>query len=122
MKQAELIIVKYNTVARKGNENYGPFLIRTETDFKGQIQRFFNKFLKGINGHILVRFNDKLFQCSRDNVDPNKPYVRHIIRYHPLEKVFTDASIRQPVALLSMGELAKKDFTSRKASSRVTRK
>jgi hypothetical protein len=119
MKQAELIVVRHNTVARKGNENFGPFLVRTETDFKASIQRFFHKFLRGVNGHIVVRFNGKMFQCCRDNVNPEKPYVRYVIKYHPLSDRFTNDSLRQPIALLGMGDLAKKDFTSRKASSKV---
>lgn len=110
MKQAEVIIVKSNTIARKGNESFGPFVIRTQTDFKSQIQLLFDKFLRGVAGHIVVSFNGKMFMCERDNVNPHKPYVRHVVKYHPLADKFTK---RLPIALLGMGDLSKQVYKSK---------
>lgn len=89
LKVAEIIVVRLNTIARKGKESFGPFVVTTETDFKKHIQRCFDKLLKGIAGHVIVSFNGKLFLCERDNVDPSKPYVRHVVKCHPLAHKFT---------------------------------
>lgn len=90
MKEAELIVVKLNTVARFGNEHIGPIRITTEgPDFKDIIQNHFGIFLQGIAGYILVKYKGRLFQCERDNVNPSNPYVRHEVRYHPLANLFT---------------------------------
>lgn len=89
MKKAKLIVVKTGTVAH-GPSHMGPFNIETETDFKALVQKRFNEDLKGVAGYVLVQFNDKLWQCERDPVDPSKPYVRHTVKYHPLAKLFTN--------------------------------
>jgi hypothetical protein len=88
MKKAKLIVVKTATVAR-GSSYTGPFDIEAEVDFKALIQKRFTEDLKGAAGYVLVAFNGKLFQCERDPVDPSKPYVRHVVKYHPLAKLFT---------------------------------
>lgn len=89
MKQAKLIVVKTGTVAH-GPSHTGPFDIEAETDLKPLIQKRFNEDLKGCAGYVLAAFNGKLFQCERDPVDPHKPYVRHVVTYHPLAKLFTN--------------------------------
>ena len=89
MKHAELILVKTTTVARSKATITGPLGIWTETDFKTIIQEFFDKHLKGVAGYILVDFNGKLWQAERDPVNPNKPYVRHSVRYSPIAKLFS---------------------------------
>ena len=90
MIEADLIVVKLNTVARTNNEYVGPLHVTAETEFKPVVQHHFNTDLKGIAGYILVKFGDRLFQCERDNVDPTKPYIRHEIKYHPLAKLFAN--------------------------------
>lgn len=89
MRNAELIIVKLNTIARNGNEFVGPIPAETETDFKAIIQEKFDTVLKGIAGYVLIYFNKKLYQCERDNLDTNSPYIRHSIKYHPLSGKFS---------------------------------
>ncbi len=85
---AELIIVKLNTVGHMDNRFEGPLPVETQTDFKAIIQEKFDTILKGIAGYVLVFFNGKLYQCERDSVNPNGPYVRHSIKYHPLSNLF----------------------------------
>lgn len=81
---ARMIVVKLNTMVQHGNKYIGPTDIETQTDFKAIIQRQFDTTLKGIAGYVLVWFKDKLFMCERDNINPNGPYVRHEIAWHPL--------------------------------------
>jgi len=40
-------------------------------------------------GHVLVKWDNKLFVCERDNVNPDKDYIRHEVSYHPLMNKFT---------------------------------
>jgi len=89
MKQAKLIVVKTGTVAH-GSTHTGPFDIEAEDDLKPLIQKRFTEDLKGCSGYVLALFNEKLFQCERDPVDPHKPYVRHVVKYHPLASLFTN--------------------------------
>ena len=89
MMNAELIVVKLNTVAHTGNRFEGPLGIWTDKDFRSTIQHHFDTLLRGIQGYILVMFNGRLFQCERDNTNPEKPYIRHEIKYHPVAKEFT---------------------------------
>ena len=89
MKQAQILVVKLNTIGRRGNEFVGPFTVSTETDFKAIVQRHFDTYLKGIAGYVLILFQKKLFQCERDNINPAKPYVRFVIAYHPYQDKFT---------------------------------
>lgn len=90
MITAQLIVVKLNTIARRGNEHSDPITVTAETDFKPVIQHHFDTDLKGIAGYVLIKFGERLFQCERDNLDPTKPYIRHEIKYHPLAKLFTN--------------------------------
>lgn len=89
MKKAKLIVVKIATVAH-GESHTGPFEVSAVEDLKPLIQKRFNEDLKGCAGYVLASFNDKLFLCERDPVDPNKPYVRHTVKYHPLASLFTN--------------------------------
>ena len=88
MKKAKLIIVKTGTVAH-GPNHTGPFDVEAAEDLKPLIQAKFYEDLKGCAGYVLAEFNGKLFQCERNPIDPDKPYVRHVIAYHPLAKLFT---------------------------------
>lgn len=83
-----MIVVKLNSVSRNDNKYEGPFDVETETDFKAIIQKQFDTILKGVNGYVLVFFDKKIFQCERDNQNPDGPYVRHAIRWHPLGWMF----------------------------------
>lgn len=89
MKKAKLIVVKTGTVAR-GPSHAGPFEVAATEDLKPLIQKRFDEDLKGCAGYVLAQFNGKLFQCERDPVDPDKPYIRHTVKYHPLAKFFTN--------------------------------
>jgi hypothetical protein len=89
---AELIVIKLNTVSRNTNEWIEPELIESETNFKSIIQEKFNTVLKGIPGNVLVLFNGKLFLCERNNLNPDGPYVRQEIMWHPLAEKFTSQS------------------------------
>lgn len=91
---AQLIVVKLNTIGRLGNEFHGPFDVGRPVDIRPTIQEKFNTLLKGIAGYVLVYFDGKLWQCERNQVDPSKPYVRTEIAYHPLANKFTSQSAR----------------------------
>jgi hypothetical protein len=92
---AEIIVIKQNTIGRRGNESEGPMTISPATtaegklDFKPVIQNIFDTTLRGIAGTVLVNYNGRLFLCERNNIDPHKPYVRTGIQYHPLAVKFT---------------------------------
>ncbi len=86
---ADLIIVKQNTIARTGNIFSGPHTVTVKENFKAVIQNIFRMTLRGIAGHVLVCYNGQLWQMERDNIDPSKPYVKVKIKYHPLAKYFT---------------------------------
>jgi len=91
---AQLIVVKLNTIGRMGNEFHGPFDVGTPEDIRPTIQEKFDTLLKGIAGYVLVKFGSKLWQCERNSADKSKPYVRHEIAYHPLADKFTSRSVR----------------------------
>jgi len=91
---AQLIVVRLNTMGRKGNESFGPFEIGIPEDIRPRITRMFDTLLKGIQGYVLVKFGNKLWQCERNAADPNRPYVRNEITYHPLAERFVSRSIR----------------------------
>ena len=88
MKQAEILVVKINTIGRKGNASHGPFVVQTDNDFKAIIQKCFDRMLKGTVGYVLVNFANKLWLCERNPIDPHKPYVRHTVKYHPMAPLF----------------------------------
>lgn len=67
----------------------GPVEASAEKSFKGLIQRLLNVHLKGTAGYILVAFGGKMWQCERDNVNPEKPYAKQEVKYHPLALLFT---------------------------------
>ena len=40
-------------------------------------------------GYVLVKWGGRLFQCEKDTNNPNIPYVRHELKWHPLKDQFT---------------------------------
>lgn len=86
---AQLIVVTLNTVGQHGNRHTPPETIKADTDIRPTIQEKFDTLLKGVAGYVLVFFNDKLWQCERNCVEPSKPYIRNEINYHPLANLFT---------------------------------
>ena len=90
--KAQLIVVFLNTVAHNDNRYIGPEDIKAEADIRPTIQKKFDTVLKGVPGYVLVSFNGKLWQCERNANNPNKPYVRNEITYHPLYEKFASRS------------------------------
>jgi hypothetical protein len=89
---AELLIVFYNTRqnAYEGSRNV---FTKVEVADKGQIKtailNAFNAQLAKVRGHVLVKFDGKMWLCERDTVNPQKVYTRHEINCHPLQNHFT---------------------------------
>ena len=93
----QLIAVRLNSVGRMGNEHTAPISIGVPADIRPKVQEQFNTFLRGVAGYVLVYFKGRLWQCERDNIDPNRPYVRHAITYHPLAEKFTSQTVSPAV-------------------------
>lgn len=92
MNAAELLIVFYN---QRQNAYEGPRNVFTKVEVadKGQIKAAiltaFNTSLAKVRGHVLVKFDGKMWLCERDTVNPQKVYTRHEITYHPQQQHFT---------------------------------
>ena len=92
MNAAEFLIVFYNQRqnAYGGQRNV---FTKIEVADKGQIKTAilsaFNTSLAKVRGHVLVKFDGKMWLCERDTVNPQKVYTRHEINYHPLATHFT---------------------------------
>lgn len=84
----QLIVVTLNTAGQHGNRHTEPETIKTPHDIRPTIQQKFDTVLRGIAGYVLVFFNGRLWQCERNSVEPNKPYIRNEITYHPLATKF----------------------------------
>jgi hypothetical protein len=94
MNVAEIIVVVYNTRsnAYDGNRNQHTVIgIPTKDLIKETIAKQFavGGTLEKVMGYVLVKFDGKLHMCERNVLNPKKPYVRHEINYHPLEKEFS---------------------------------
>lgn len=89
---AELLVVAYNTRqnAYGGQRNvFTKVEVTDKAAIKKAIQDQFNGPLAKHIGHVLVRFDGKMWLCERDTVNPQKIYTRHEITYHPLSQHFT---------------------------------
>ncbi len=84
-------------MGQKGNISFGPFEIGVPEDIRPRITRMFDTLLKGVQGYILVKFGNRIWQCERNAADPSKPYVRNEITYHPLADQFVSRSSRPAV-------------------------
>jgi hypothetical protein len=83
---AQVIVVKLNTVGHMDNRHEGPETIDVPHDIRPLIQQKFDTILKGIAGYVLVCFDGRLWQAERPEL--GKPYVRYEVTYHPLAKLF----------------------------------
>jgi hypothetical protein len=89
---AELLIVAYNNRqnAYDGQRNvFNKVDVADKGQVKTAILNAFNSVLAKVRGHVLVRFDGKMWLCERDTVNPAKVYTRHEITYHPLQQHFT---------------------------------
>jgi hypothetical protein len=56
--------------------------------FKERILESLDEIIPG-TGYLLVKWNNKLFLCEKDTNNPNVPYVRHELQWHPLQFAFS---------------------------------
>ena len=86
---AQIIIYKYNNRnnAYVGDRNcFEKKDIFNSEDIKKEILLALKRFFYG---YVLVKYAGRMFLCENNNVDSKKSYIRHEIKYHPLEKFFT---------------------------------
>lgn len=87
---AQLIIYKYNNRSNAwggGRDGFQKQDIHNPKDIKGDIQSALNSILHG--GYVLVKYANRMFLCEKNNVDLDRDYIRHEIKYHPLDRYFT---------------------------------
>ena len=89
---AELLVVVYNDRrnAYEGSRDaFTKVEVADKEAIKQTIQDQFNGPLAKHVGCVVVKFDDKIWLCERDTVNPKKIYTRHEITYHPLAQHFT---------------------------------
>ena len=88
---AQILVVFQNTLANSEDpKSRNRFEIEDvlETEkIKERIQLGIKRLAN--HGHVLVKFGGKIFVCEKDNVNPDKDYIRREISYHPQSKHFT---------------------------------
>jgi hypothetical protein len=88
---AQLLTVFYNTRQNASNGHRNRFVkvdIEDMDQIKTAIIEQFNGPLAKVRGHVLVKFDGKMYLCERDTVNPKNIYTRHEISYHPLMDQF----------------------------------
>lgn len=88
---AQILVVFQNTL---GNSGAGATRNRFEIEdvldiniIKERVRTNLGKLANG--GHVVVKWEGKLFVCEKNNVEPDKDYIRHEITYHPHQAKFT---------------------------------
>lgn len=60
----------------------------TPNEFKHHVQDALDEVPPG-RGYVLVKWSSKVFIVEKDVNQPNLPYVKHEVKWHPLMKLFT---------------------------------
>ena len=87
---AQLIIYKYNNRANAFVGDRGGFEkkdIHDAKSIKQEIQTALNRLQHA--GYVLVKYAGRMFLCEKNNIHPEREYIRHEITYHPLDKYFS---------------------------------
>ncbi len=90
MPDGQIIVVEYNGRynAFEGERNKHNILtIENKLDIQPMIELQLKTLTKG--GYLLIKYSGILYICEKDNVDPSRPYRKHVVKYHPYAKEFT---------------------------------
>lgn len=94
MITGQILLYHYNSLSNsKENDKRNDFSLKTvqvETSeqFRESITDSMDHIRPG-QGYALVKWSGRMFICEKDLNQPSIPYVRHEIKYHPLNHVFT---------------------------------
>ncbi len=79
------ISYKYNGVwNNKTGANRDEYILHTIEGDANKIKSGILDLLDNVrNGYILIKWNNKIYMCSKDTTNPNN-YFRNEITYHPL--------------------------------------
>jgi hypothetical protein len=88
----QILVYRYNNLINaKENVDRDLFYLKDVPSsdlFKHMIEESLDEFPPG-KGYILARWSGKTFLCEKDPNNPNIPYIRHQVNYHPLLSKFT---------------------------------
>lgn len=94
MITGQILIYRYNNLltTREGNET-NRYTLQDVTSpnaesFRQAIEDSLDTIPAG-GGYSLVKWDNRFFQCEKDVNNPDVPYVRSEISYHPLFEKFT---------------------------------
>lgn len=87
---AQMIIFRYNTRRNAYVGDRDGFEMRDVFDIK-LLKQEVNKILDQLQhaGYVLVKYAGRMFLCEKNNVEPDREYIRHEINYHPLDRYFS---------------------------------
>jgi hypothetical protein len=89
---AEMLLYTYNDLKNStGNSDRNLYTIRSIAGDKNQIQEEIAISLDETppgTGYTLVKWNNKLYICEKDIQNPDIPYIKREIKYHPLMTKF----------------------------------
>lgn len=60
----------------------------TKAEIKDKITAALAEFNIQRQGYILAKYEGKMFMCELNNIDRNKPYVKHEVTFHPHQDKF----------------------------------
>jgi hypothetical protein len=94
MIEGQLIIYRYNgLVQSRDGADRNLYTLKdikavTVEGFREQIEMALDEVPPG-KGYALVKWNGRMFLCEKDVNKPEVDYVRHEVKFHPLQSVFT---------------------------------
>lgn len=89
MITGKLLLYWYNSLEnnkpglKRNRFTIKPISVGTPKEFQHEIETSLDSIPPG-KGYVLVGWNKKFFICEKDINNPEVPYVRHEVKYHPL--------------------------------------
>ena len=62
----------------------------TDVEIKDRIAKALSEFTVQLPGYVLVKFNNKMYMCEKNNICHTKPYVKHEVSFHSLQDRFVN--------------------------------
>lgn len=89
MYTGQLMIYKFNglhnAIANANRNIYSIYPIQSPTkeEFQSHIVNALDEVPPG-RGYVIVKWKNQFYMCQKDPNNPNHPYVRTVLKWHPL--------------------------------------